>query len=55
MEQNYFVVMAVGAGGRHNRYGRDIFPTLGDALDWIEDNEEEAEIDGVDLYVEERA
>jgi hypothetical protein len=46
-----FVVMAVGVGGAHHRYCRDNFATLGDALDWIEDNEEEADIDNVDLYV----
>jgi hypothetical protein len=52
---NVFIVMGVGKGGKRSRYCRDNFSTLGDALDWIEDNEDEAMDDNMDLYVEEVA
>jgi hypothetical protein len=50
---NVFIVMGVVKGGKHIRYCRDNFPTLGDALDWIDDNEEESWDDGAELYVTE--
>jgi hypothetical protein len=53
MDQNVFIIMAVGRGGKHRRYHNEHFATLGDALDWIDDNEEEADIDNVELYVAE--